>query len=53
MFERETIMSNRGNKQDISIGRIYNAFFQKWYYYGVSRWLTRLVALVSNVHLAS
>ena len=28
MFERETIMSNRG-KQDIPIGRIYNAFFLK------------------------
>ena len=28
MFERETIMSNRGNKQDIPIGRIYNAIFQ-------------------------
>ena len=37
MFERETIMSNRGNKQDISIGRIYNAFSLKWYYHGVYR----------------
>ena len=37
MFERETIMANRGNKQDISIGRIYNAFSLKWYYHGIYR----------------